>query len=384
MRLTRQQELFRDSVRRVLDHEIAPHIDEWERSRVMPVREVYAKLGELGYLGLTHPVQYGGLGLDLGYSYVWAQELGRLQAGSIPMSLSVQTDIATPLLAEYGSQEVKQSLLTGAISGQLIAAIAVTEPAGGSDVGAIETYAERTADGYVISGQKAWITNGSVADFVVTLCRTSSGNGIAGLSLIVVPTDLPGVTQQRIIDKLGNWSCDHGHLTFDRVVVPAENLLGVEGRGYELQTRSFARERCFLAVVACSQSDRMLRRVVDYVARRRILGTSLLSRQAVSFQLAELVSELDLVASYAGSAYEKLTRGEDCTRESAIAKLRAARLVRSIADWSLQFHGAVGYMTTGGVERDLRDARAASLAGGADEALLHFISGFLTHNGVED
>lgn len=380
MKLTRQHELFRESVRRNLHQEIAPHIDIWEKERKMPAREVYTKMGKLGYLGLTHPVEYGGLGLDLGYSYVWAQELGKLSAGSISMSLSVQTDIATPLLAEYGSQELKQNFLSGAISGNLIAAIAVTEIKGGSDLGAMQVRAERTSDGYILNGRKAWITNGSIADFAVTLCRTGSGNSISNLSMLVVPTNLSGVTREPIIEKLGNWSCDHGHLTFNQVLVPSENLLSEEECGYELQTRSFARERCFLAVVACSQAKRMLHQVIHYAAHRQILGENLLNHQSASFRLAELFSELDLVMTYTSATYEKLARNEDCIREASVAKLRASRLVRSVADCSLQLYGAAGYMTPGGVERDFRDCRASSLAGGADEALLHLISAYLEHS----
>ncbi|CAL9430335.1 Caffeyl-CoA reductase-Etf complex subunit CarC [Actinosynnema sp. ALI-1.44] len=378
MKLNRQHELFRESVRMVLDRECVELVDDWERDGVMPVHQLCKTLAAEGLLGLTMPVEDGGLGLDLGYSYVWAQELGRVPAGAPAMALSVQTDIVAPLLARAGTPEVRRDVLRPAIRGELVAALAATEPAGGSDLGALTTTAVRTERGFTVNGTKAFITNGSVADFAVVLCRTGAAAGIGDLALLVVPTNLAGVRQVRHTGKLGHRSCDHGTLTFTDVEVPAAYLLGEVGEGYELQTRTFTRERCFLAVVALGQAERVLRATVHHARRRRVLGRALTDHQAIGFRLAELDAELDLVRGYAGEAYQLLADGAQCLREASIAKLRATRLLREVADVGLQVRGAAGYLGVDDVERTYRDARAGSFAGGADEALLHLIAGHLT------
>ncbi|WP_430477759.1 acyl-CoA dehydrogenase family protein [Streptomyces sp. P11-1] len=385
MRLNRHHELFRDSVRGVLERVVLPELDGWESAGRMPTHDLFRALGEEGLLGLTLPADAGdgGLGLDLGYAYVWAQELGRLPAGSPAMSLSVQTDIVLPLLAEAGGDQVRTRFLRPAIRGELVAALAATEPGGGSDLATLRTTAVRTADGIRLTGEKAFITNGSVADFAVVLCHLVEADGerrptgLDSLTLLLVPTRLPGVHQERHTGKLGNRACDHGRLTFTDVPVPEENLLGKPGSGYEALTRVLTRERAFLAAVATARAEAALRETVAHARGRAVLGKPLMDHQAIAFRLAELDAELALVEQYTGAVFHLLDEGAPALRQASIAKLRASRLERDGADLRLQLHGGGGYMDGGPVERAYRDARAYGLAGGADEALLHLIAGHL-------
>ncbi|QES47483.1 acyl-CoA dehydrogenase [Streptomyces venezuelae] len=386
MRLNRQHELFRDSVRAVLERLFLPGLDAWESAGRMPTHELCRALGEEGLLGLTLPEGDGGLGLDLGYSYVWAQELGRLPAGSPAMSLSVQTDIVLPLLAEAGGTAVRTEFLRPAVRGELVATLAATEPGGGSDLAALRTTAVRTAEGIRLNGGKAYLTHGSVADFAVVLCHLveadggtgpTASTGLDSLTLLLVPTGLPGVRQDRHTGKLGHRSCDHGTLTFTDVLVPEENLLGKPGAGYELLTRVFTRERAFLAAVSTARTEAALRQVTGHARGHTVLGKPLVDHQAIAFRLAELDAELALVEEYTGAVFRLLDEGAPALRQASIAKLRAGRLERETADLRLQLHGAAGYMDGSAAERAYRDARASGLAGGADEALLHLIAGHL-------
>ncbi|MEV5237846.1 acyl-CoA dehydrogenase family protein [Streptomyces cinnamoneus] len=381
MRLTRHHELFRTSVRTVLERECAA-VEDWEREGAMPVHALYRTLGDEGLLGLTLPVEHGGLGLDLGYSYVWARELGRIASGSPAMSLSVQTDIVLPLLVAAGSKRVVEDFVRPAVRGELVAALAATEPGGGSDLAAVRTTAVPDGDDLVLDGRKAFITHGSVADFAVVLCHLSppdtAPSGLDSLALVVVPTDLPGVRRERYTAKLGNRACDHGSLELTGVRVPREYALGEPGSGYEWLTRVFTRERAFLAAVAASRAERSLAGALARARGRGVLGRPLADHQAVSFALAELDAELALVEEYTGAVFRLLDEDRPALRQASIAKLRATRLEREAAEAQLRVHGGEGYLDGGPVERAWRDARAGALAGGADEALLHLIAGHLS------
>lgn len=384
MRLDRQHELFRDAVRAVLERECAA-VEEWERDAAMPTHALYRALGEEGLLGPTLPAEAGGLGLDLGYAYVWATELGRIPSGSVAMSLSVQTDIVLPLLAGTGTAPLHEEFTAPAARGERVAALAVTEPGGGSDLAALRTTAEPDGDGFVLNGHKAFITNGSVADFAVVAAHLTgpehaggTPTGLDSLALLVVPTDLPGVRREKHRGKLGNRACDHGGLVLTDVRVPAGHLLGKPGSGYEALSRVFTRERAFLAAVAATRAGTAIREATGYARGRHVLGRPLAEHQSVAFRLAELDAEHDLVEHYTAGVFQLLADDRPALRQASIAKLRAARLERDSADLRLQLHGGAGYLDGGAVERAYRDARAGSLAGGADETLLHLLAGHLT------
>ena len=377
MRLRAEHEVFRRAVRGVIDSHIAPNVDEWEAAGGMPTRAILTTLADRGVLGTTLPASVGGLGLDMHYSYVWAQELGRVHTTAVAMSLLVQTEIVGPMLAEHGSQRVIDELLRPMLLGHTIAAVAVTEPGAGSDIGAIRTRIRHDGRQCIVSGEKAFVTHGSDADLVIALCRSGEGIGVDGLTLIAIPTSLPGVHQQEYVGKFGNRACKFGTIRFDDVPVPDDFTLGRTGLGYSLQTRHFVRERCFWAVVSCCWAQRVMADTLKRVTQRQILGRKLVERESIAFRLAELAAELEVVTHYADYAFEQLAQGKECLRSSAIAKLQATRAARRISEHAMQLHGAEAYLEDLQVARDLRDMRALSLAGGADEALLHLLSGFL-------
>jgi citronellyl-CoA dehydrogenase len=374
MRFTEEHELFRASLRRFVDEEINPHVDEWEEAERFPAHELLAKMGELGFLGVNYPEEFGGLGLDFWYNLIRAEELGRIDCGGVPMGLLVHTDMCTPALAEHGSDELRRRFLEPSLRGELFGALAVSEPDAGSDVAAIRTKAEADGDDYVISGTKTYITNGTQADWICALVRTSPGPGYRGMSLVVVPTDAPGFSVSRKLRKMGNHSSDTAELAFDRVRVPKAYRIGPEGAGFQLQMQQFQKERLIGAISAYSAASRAIERTARYVKERRAFGRPLVANQWIQFTLAELVTDVEMLRRFCYSAVERLVDGEDVTREASMAKLKAGRLVRAVADACVQFHGGIGYMEEYPIARYYRDARLLPIGGGADEIMLGIIA----------
>jgi citronellyl-CoA dehydrogenase len=290
------------------------------------------------------------------------------------MSISVHTDMATPALAQHGSHELKLKYLAPAIAGEMVSAIAVTEPDAGSDVAAIRTRAVRDGDEYVINGSKLYITNGVQADWVCLLARTSDEGGFRGMSLIIVPTNTPGFSVSRKLAKLGNYSSDTAELHFDNVRVPVSNRIGEEGMGFILQMQQFQKERLIAVYSAIAGAERAVQRTVDYLRIRKTFGKPIIDNQYVHFKIAELLTEIEILRQFSYHCAEKVVRGEDVTREASMGKLRAGRLVREVADWCLQFHGGIGYMEETWVSRYYRDSRLMSIGGGTDEVMLGIIA----------
>jgi 2,3-diaminopropionyl alpha,beta-desaturase len=372
MPLEREHELFRKSLRRFLEDRVTAHLDRWEADG-LPYRDLFPALGSRGYLGITQPIEYGGLALDHRYTTVWAHELGRLPASSPAMSLSVQTDIVLPIL-EHAESEIKEVYLREAIAGRMVAAFAVTEASGGSDIRNIRTTATPTNEGFLVSGEKSWITNGSVGDFLVVVCRTADTGSPADLSLLVIPANLPGVTRRSVESKLGNWASDHGMVSLENVVVPRTNLIGVAGDGYALMTETLIRERRFLAVVACAQARRILTDSIVWANSHRIMGRALIDQQTVRLSIVDLLTQLELIEAYVDRWSTSMDASSLTLRTASVMKLRSTQVARQAADLALQLRGARAYMTDVGPARDVRDTRAGSLAGGSDEALLHLIA----------
>lgn len=370
-------ETFRARIRAVLECEVYPYLDEWERAATMPYRQVLRSLAAAGLLGIGAAKADGGLGLDDRYSLAWAQELGCAPAGALAMALSVQTDIAAPLLAR-GTAQLRAEHLRPAISGERTLAYAVSEAGGGSEPANIRTTARPVADGWLLNGSKAWITNGSLADSIVLACRTEDTGSVADLSLVVVPREAPGLSQHRIERKLGMRACDHGRLELRDVLVPAGNLLGEPGDGFELMSDAFTRERWFLAAAACAQARRIVADTAGWAAGHRLAQRSLFDQQSVRFDFAQLTSRLEVIEAYVEAA---VATGwlQANLRSASVMKLESTGVLRAAADWSLQLHGARAYMDDDrGPARDLRDARASSLAGGSDEMLAELIARWTT------
>jgi citronellyl-CoA dehydrogenase len=374
MLLTEDHRTFRESVRQFVDTEINPQVDEWERAGRVPLHDVFRKAARLGLLGLEYDPAYGGEGADHSFQMVAAEEYGRMHAAGVGMAIGVQTMMATPSLHKYGTDDLKRRYLTPAITGDAVAAIAVTEPDTGSDVAGLRTRAVRDGDDWVITGRKLYITNGAQADWICLLARTSDEGGHRGMSQIVVPTATPGFAVARTLDKLGNRCSDTAELVLDEVRVPVGNAIGEVGRGFQQQMEQFVIERMFAAYTVVGQCDHALERTRAFVHERSVFGRPLADRQYVAFRLAELQAEVDLLRHHNHATCETLMAGGDITRMGAVAKLKAGRLSREVADWCIQFHGGMGYIEETWTARHLRDARLVGIAGGADEVMLQILA----------
>ena len=374
VQFTEDHEHFRRTARGVLAREVDPYVDQWEEAGAFPAHQVFAALGSAGLLGVEYDPAYGGQGADHSYTVVLGEELGRIGCGGVPMAISVQTDMATPALHRFGTHELKERYLSPALRGEMVASIAVTEPDAGSDVAAIRTRAVRDGDQWVINGSKLYITNGTQADWLCLLVRTSDEGGYRGMSQIVFPTDTPGFSVSRRLRKLGNRSSDTAELSFVDARVPLSNTIGEVGRGFQQQMAQFQNERMIAAYVSVGAMSAALEKTAAYLRQRHVFGAPVLANQYVQFRLAELSAELDLLRHYTYACAEAYLRGEDTTRFATIAKLKAGRLQREIADWCLQFHGGVGYMEETWVSRYFRDGRLLSIGGGADEVMLRTLA----------
>jgi len=328
----------------------------------------------VGLLGIEYDPQYGGLGADHSFQMVATEELGRIGAAGVSMAIGVQSMMATPSLAELGTHELKRQFLAPAIAGSAVAAIAVTEPDTGSDVARLSTRARRDGDEWVITGRKTYITNGTQADWICLLARTSEEGGYRGMSQIIVPTDTPGFSVSRKLDKLGNHSSDTGELVLDEVRVPVENTIGEIGRGFQQQMGQFVIERLAACYTVVGQCDMALSRTREYLHQRTAFGKPLAAQQHLAYRLAELAAQVDLLRSHNAMACEAHMAGEDVTRAATIAKLKSGRLGRELADWVLQFHGGIGYMEETWTARFLRDNRLGSIGGGSDETMLQVLA----------
>jgi citronellyl-CoA dehydrogenase len=340
------------------------------------------KLGDLGMLGISKPEAFGGLGLDYSYALAFAESLGEIHCLGIPTSIGVQTDMATPALAKYGSDTLRREFLAPSIQGDLLACIGVSEPGAGSDVSQIRTTARKDSGDYVINGAKLWITNGIQADWMCMLANTNEGGAHKSKSLIVVPLKAKGVSIERKLDKLGLRSSDTAQLFFDNVRVPQSNRIGEEGRGFVYQMEQFQEERLWVAASSLRPMEKALDDALAYAIERKVQGRRIIDNQVVRFKLAELRTEIELLRSLVYRAVEDYIAGKDVVLLCSMAKLTSGRLIRKVADGCLQFYGGMGFMNETPISRLYRDCRVLSIGGGADEIMLEIISkrtGLLDH-----
>ncbi len=364
---------FMKNLSKFIDQEINPYVDEWEAEGIFPAHELFKKMGDQGYLGVCKPEEYGGMGLDYSYSLAMSETLGKIRCGGVPMAIGVQTDMATPALARFGSDYVKENFLRPAISGDYVACIGVSEPGAGSDVAGIKSKAVKDGDDYVINGQKMWITNGTQADFMCMLVNTSDGPIHSSKSLIIVPMDTPGITVERKLDKLGMRSSDTAQLYFEDVRVPQKNLIGEEGMGFTYQMLQFQEERLWAAGAALEALDIIVDDTIEYTRQREAFGAPLLNNQVIHFRMAELKTEIEALRSMAYRAVKEYVEGGNVTMLASMAKLKAGRLTREVNDACLQYYGGMGFMNETHVSRAYRDGRLTSIGGGADEVMLGII-----------
>jgi citronellyl-CoA dehydrogenase len=381
MQFTHEHREIQKTLKRFIDEEINPHVDEWEAAEIFPAHQVFRRLGELGLLGLTKPEAFGGAGLDYSYAVAMAETLGHVDCGGVPMAIGVQTDMAAPALARFGSDELRRQFLAPAIAGEMVACIGVSEPGAGSDVASITSRARKDGDDYLITGQKMWITNSLQADWMCMLVNTGDGPPHRNKSLVIVPMrDAPngkltkGIEVARKIRKIGMNSSDTGLIHFDEVRVPQRYRIGQEGAGFVYQMQQFQEERLWAAASCVQGLTNCIQWTVEWAQERKLFGASLADQQWVQFKLAELKTEVESLRALTYRACELYVDGQDVLELASMAKLKAGRLNRIVPDACLQFWGGMGYTWENKVSRLYRDGRLASIGGGADEVMLGIVA----------
>jgi acyl-CoA dehydrogenase len=373
---TAEHELFRATVRSFVERELVPHVDVWEAAGQFP-RTVWRRLGELGLLGVEYPEAYGGAGADFLTTVVLCEELARCRSNGVAMAVFVHNDMASPHLWHAGTEAQKRRWLPAICRGELVSAIVVTEPGGGSDVAAIQTRARRDGDRWVLNGAKTFITNGVQADLYFVAARTSDpppGRRARGLSMFVVEKGTPGFRVGRKLEKMGNLASDTAELAFDEAPVPADHLLGEEGRGFGAIMQNFQRERLVAAIHAVSASQQALEDALTYARDRTAFGRRLADIQVIRHRLAEMASGITQTRAFVHDVCRRYAAGEDCVTEISMAKYLAGELANRVAYEAVQIFGGYGYMREFPVERFYRDARLWTIGGGTSEIMKEIIA----------
>lgn len=374
MYFTKDHELVRRAVRDFVNKEINPHVDEWEEEGIAPLHEIFKKMGDLDFLGIRYDPKYGGLGLDYWYELVFLEELARINCGGVPMAIMVQTNMSTPAIDGFGSEYLKETYLKPAIAGDVVSAIAVTEPDAGSDVAAIKTFAKKDGDSYILNGSKTYITNGTQADFLTLLARTSDEPGYRSFSLFVVPTNLPGFQVGKKLDKMGMRSSDTAELFFDDMRIPAENLIGQEGEGFIYQMMTFQHERFCVLPWCYISTKNVINETIDHLRKRVVFGKPLITKQVLRHRLVDWLTEIELIRQLTYHIVRMKMEGQDPTKEISMGKLFGARLMNNVMDGCLQMFGGMGYMNEMRISRAFRDSRLLSIGGGASEVMSEIIA----------
>lgn len=368
--ITEDLEAIRAQVREYVEQELVPNVEQWEAERAVP-RSVLDEMGKLGFFGLRIPEEYGGIGMGTLATVVFAEELGRSTSGGTNATILVHTDLATPYVLHFGTPGQKEKWLPRLATGELISAIAVTEPDAGSDVAAIRSSAQRDGEGWRINGTKMFITNGSIADVVFVAAKTNlEVKGSRGVSIFAVEKGTEGFSASRALEKMGWHASDTAELVFDDVWVPAENLIGEENRGFYYIMSNFQNERLAIMGLALGESQKALEMTIEYVKNRSAFGAPLWNKQAIRHRLAMRQAEVDAARELTYRAAWLKEQGEDAVRETSEVKALVGELSNRVLYDCVQFHGGMGYMAESAVERMYRDVRLNSIGGGATEVML--------------
>jgi alkylation response protein AidB-like acyl-CoA dehydrogenase len=371
---TAEHEELRGTVRRFVAAEVRPHVDEWEAAGHFP-DELFRRCGELGFLGLHFPTQWGGSGGDHAAGLLFVEELARCGAGAIPMAISVQTHMATPALAEFGTDDQRERWLRPAIAGTKIGAIAITEPDAGSDVAAIRTHAVRDGDVWRVNGRKMFITNGTRAHFLTLVAKTEPESGHHGVSLLIVDTSRPGVRVSRRLEKLGMHSSDTAEIALDDVAVPAADLIGLEpGRGFRQLMWQLQYERLAGAAACVGHAAQTLDDTIAYARERQTFGRPIAQHQVIAHKLADAATELTAARTLLYSTTWAVMQGEYAVTEISMCKKYCAQVQNRIVDTCVQVWGGAGYLEETGIPRAFRDARLQRIGGGTDEIMNEVIA----------
>jgi len=374
---TPEHEALRENLEKLIEKEINPHCDKWEKDQIYPAHEVFKLLGDNGYLGVSKPEEYGGMGLDYSYEIMAAQAFASIASGGVGMSIAVQCDMSTPALAKYGSHYVKENFLKPSIQGDYVSCLGVSEVGSGSDVASLKSKAYVDGNEWVINGGKMWTTNGAQADWMCMLVNTSDKAVHRNKSLICVPMKSKGVTVHRTIEKMGMHSSDTAEITMENVRVPIDNIIGEEGKGFQYQMNQFQNERIYAVAGCIAGMDKIIAATIEYTSQRQAFGQSILDNQYVHYRIAELQTEVECLRALMYKCLDEYLEGDDVTALASMMKLKGARLAREVTDSCLQFWGGMGYTNDVMVSRAFRDMRLISIGGGADEVMLAIICKYM-------
>jgi alkylation response protein AidB-like acyl-CoA dehydrogenase len=374
---TDEHAMLRKAIRAFVEKEVAPHVAAWEEAGQIP-RTLWRRLGELGFLGLEFPTEYGGGGADFPASVVLGEEMARCRSGGVAFSVLVHTDMSSPWLTRFGTDAQKATYLPGIVRGETVCALGITEPGTGSDMAAIETRAIRDGSVYRITGNKIFITNGVYGDLYFVAARTGSaattGRRHEGISMFLVESGRPGFTVSRTLDKMGMRASGTAALSFEDCPVPAENLLGVAGRGFQQLAMGLQRERLMAAVLALSGAQQAVEDTVRYLHQRSAFGEPLAARQVLRHRVADMATEIEAARQLVYHAAAMYTDGEECVKEVSMAKLFATEVANRVAYHAVQLHGGYGYMREFPVEGFFRDVRLWTIASGTSEVMREIIA----------
>ncbi len=365
--------LFRDNIKRFFTQELLPHYPQWEKDAWMP-REIWTRMGEQGLLCVDQDEAYGGAGVPFPYSALILEEAARLGLASVATGLSVHSDICAPYIQHIGNAAQKAYWLPRLISGECVAAIAMTEPGAGSDLQSMRTTAIRQGDHYILNGSKTFITNGQHAGLVIVAAKTNPQAGAKGISLLLVDTNLPGFARGRKLEKLGLHAQDTSELFFDQVKVPCDALLGEEGQGFAYLMQELPRERLAIAVTAVASAEGVLAETIRYVGERQAFGQAIARLQNCRFVIAQCATEIACNRAFLDACVERYLRGELDVPTAAMVKMSATDLQGRVADACLQLFGGYGYMTEYPVARAFVDARVQRIYGGTNEIMKEVVA----------
>ena len=368
---TEEHQIFRDAFRRFVAKEITPHVPQWEADRAVP-REVWLKMGEMGFLCPWLPEEYGGLGLGFEYSVIINEEL--IRGDGFGVGVPLHSDVVTPYIHSYGSSEIKEKWLPGCATGEVITAIGFTEPNTGSDLAAIRTKAVRKGDSYLLDGQKTFITNGFFADLMVVAVKTDPHAGYKGISLVLVDKDAPGFSRGRKLEKMGYHMQDTAELFFENCQVPSAHLLGEEGAGFKYMMEKLQQERLEVCIKCQVNAEEALQEAINYAKVREAFGRRIGDHQYIAFKLAEMATEVELGRTFLDRLIEEHIRGNEIVQRVSMAKYWLGEMVNRVAYQAVQIHGGYGYMEEYRICRIYRDVRSLSIFAGTSEIMKLIIS----------
>ncbi|UMB60517.1 acyl-CoA dehydrogenase family protein [Lutibacter sp. A80] len=372
MYFTEEHESFRQSFRDFLLKEVVPYVNKWEKQGFID-RQIWKKFGEMGYFGLNAPEEYGGLNLDLFYTVIFLEELQKVNSGGFAAAIWAHTYLAMTHLNAEGSKEIKEKYLASSIDGEKVGCLCVSEPFGGSDVAGMRTTATKNGTNYIINGSKTFITNGVFSDYLVVAAKTSLDLGNKGMSIFVVDRETKGISATSL-EKLGWKASDTAEIAFDNVVVPEENLLGEENKGFSYIMQHFASERLIMGINAHARAEFALNYAIQYMSERKAFGKTIDQFQALRHKVADMASEVEMCKEFNYSVASRMNKGDYVVKEASMSKLMSTKIADEVIYECLQLLGGYGYMEDYPMARLLRDSRLGPIGGGTSEILREIIA----------